>query len=232
MVNKRGTSSYVIPKGTSKNNKIFWIGFITLLLISTAVILIETPSITGGASVQTISFLKEGSVLDSEIKNIENVKSFKTTIVQDTKNSKIFFEDIDSVSWNFEGKVLSMFKISSTDEKNYGSFEITLKIKEKDLQGILPTQLTLYHEGKELETDAGLREDEYIYYKARSASFGEFLIGKIQSIEMVKESIDEIKPKQPAVIQEIKQEPVIQEPAKIGFLKRLLNSIKEFLKIN
>ena len=228
MTSKRG----VAVKGISNSQRRFWIGFITILLLSTAVIITESPTLTGAASIQIISFLKEGSDFSAEIRNVDNVKSFKTTILKDTKNSKIYFENKNSVSWNFQGKVISIFKISSEDEENFGSFEILLKIKEKDLQGIPVSELTLYHNGEALETTPGLKEDGFIYFTVRSNGFGEFLIGNIEKIQMVEEKPKSQIESQPTVIENVKDDPHIQEPKKLNFFQKFINSIKKFLKIN
>ena len=89
MANKRGINY----SSVSNSQRRFWIGFVTILLLSVAIIIIETPSITGASSVQTISFLKEGSNFDAEIRNIDNVKSYTTTVIKDTKNAKILFQE-------------------------------------------------------------------------------------------------------------------------------------------
>ena len=228
MVKKRGIDRNVF----SDNQRKFWIGFVTVLLLSVAIIIIETPSITGAYSIQKISYLKEGNNFNTEIRNVENLKSFETTIIQDTKNSKILFEDIDSISWNFQGVVISMFKISSEDEEDFGPFNIELKIKEKNLKGLSPFELTLYHDGTALETTPGLKDGKYIHFKASSQGFGEFLIGKIDNIKVVEgEEIQlEIK-KQPSVMEELKNQPVIQEPKNTGFFNKIFNYVKKFLNI-
>lgn len=198
-----------------------WICLALVIFISLVVILMNSD-ITGGVTIQTISLIKEGAPLHISVREVKNVNTIWVTVLKDTRGGTIEVKDIKQVSWNHPGKVISMFKVYSDKADHFGSLRITLKVLEKDLQGIKPNDIKLYHEGKELVTTAGERSRGYIEYTVQSPSMGEFVIGE-KKPETIKQEITVVEPA---------NEPIVQQPSpptKLSIWERFKNFLKEFI---
>lgn len=199
----------------------FWICLASVMFISLIAILLNS-NITGGVTIQTISLIKEGAPLHISVREVKNVNTIWVTVLKDTKGGTIEVKDLNQVSWNHQGKIISTFKVYSDKSDHFGSLKITLKILEKDLQGIKPNDLRLYHDGRELVTTAGERSRGYIKYNVQSPSMGEFLIGE-KKTEVTKQEIPVIEPA---------PEPVVQQPSpsiKLSLWERFKRFLEKFL---
>ncbi len=112
--------------------------------------------------------------------NVDGLKDLTLTLISDVKNAKIITEEVKKAGWEFKGTTYSRFKVSSTDADKFKDIQITLKIKEADLnkKGLTKNEVKLYLEGKELSTTFSGKVGEYLFYKAASQKMGEFVIGK------------------------------------------------------
>jgi len=206
-------------KRGNSNQRSYAVILIVVISVFAGLLMIQNPSITGSAAVQTISYLTEGETLNFEVRNILNLKEATVTIVEDTKNSKIIFEEASPPA-SFDGLVISAFKISSLTEQNFGHIELLLKIKKSDLDSIAEQELIVYLEDQELVTNIAKKEADYIYYSTTSLDFGTFVIGRQDVKEVV------------ALPEKIEAVPsTVQEPAsvKIGFFRVLLNFLRQFI---
>lgn len=161
-------------------NRPFWTIMGILIMISfLTIILAAKENLTGNSTVQPVSFMRAGSILDLE-PNIDGLKYADVNVIADVKNAVVTTEEIDKLSWNFRGVVISMFKISSTDEDKFGEVKLTLKLKEEELasKGLTKEELRVYHNYEELDTTVDKTAGGYIFFKATSPGMGEFLIGK------------------------------------------------------
>lgn len=202
----------VVKKGKKPccklESKSFWLVLGVVFLASVVVILSNTnqSSLTGNAAVQVVAFAKEGTVLDFEVRNVENLKSAQVTFTETVKNIKIDFTETDKPAWNFKGNVLSTFKISSAAESSIGDVALTLKIWEKDLfaANINSKDVQVYANGKELTTTRDKLEGEYWYYTTTTSEFGDFVIGR----EIKKVAA-------PVVKKPVPVPPVVEEPVEV-----------------
>ncbi|MBU0459478.1 MAG: hypothetical protein KJ597_06945 [Nanoarchaeota archaeon] len=224
---KRGKKNNPKP-----NNKTFWIVLIGFFTISLLTILITSQvNLTGNTTVQPISFMKAGSELTIE-PNVNGVKYIQLKIIEDLKNAQVITEEVEKISWDFQGTSISKFKISSTDEDKLNLYEITLKFKEAQLDGIAKDELRLYQEGKELLTTLDKIEGEFIFYTAQTEGMGEFVIGKMEK-EAVADVIEpEVIPEPKAQLEELPalvEEESTPEPTEVeekSFWEKIANFFK------
>ncbi|PIN76903.1 hypothetical protein COV17_00440 [Candidatus Woesearchaeota archaeon CG10_big_fil_rev_8_21_14_0_10_36_11] len=213
-------------------DKVFWVIVSVVFMLSAVVILTNInlqTNLTGNSVVQTISYMKAGNEMFLETKT-GGIQEIVVTFNEDVKNSLIKTEEVDDVSWDFDGIAYSKVKISSVvEDKINEGIKVTLKIKESDLLpvGISQGDIRLFVNGKELETVFDKSSDGYLYYTSVSPSLGEFIIGKetVKAVEEVPEPIV----KEPIVGKAI-EEPVIKEEVveeKIGFFAKIGNFFKE-----
>ena len=111
-------------------------------------------SVTGNAAVQTIAYMKAGSELDFEVRDITGLKSVTIEFKETVKNAVITFEEVKTVAWDFQGTAISKFRISSKDEDKFGQIDFFLRIQESDLLAskLSFNDVKLYHNGKRLDT--------------------------------------------------------------------------------
>ncbi|MEK6845818.1 MAG: hypothetical protein AABY26_03605 [Nanoarchaeota archaeon] len=104
------------------------------------------------------------------------------TFNDDARNVILVIEEVDTVSWDFQGTVYSRFKVSSADAAQVEKARFTLKVKPEELDrlGISLTELKLYQEKREIPLTFLKKEDGFIYYKAEAPGIGEFVMGKAQ----------------------------------------------------
>ncbi len=216
-------------------NKTFWLALAIVFIASTITIISnvhETPNLTGNAAVQTIGYFEAGEELYFEIRNVEGLKTARITFADTIKNGKVLTETIDKVSWDFDGEVYSMFTIESPEEAAIDSVELVLKIRESELydKGISPFDVTLFNNGKALQTTLTKRDSTHATYTVTSQEIGEFIIGREKVVEEPTPQPEE-KPAQPPVGKTIQQptpEP-IQEPEKRGFFQKIGDFFRNFL---
>src|SRR3990167_5796789 len=78
----------------------FWITFGAVFLISVLIIFADSEGLTGHSTVQSISFMKAGSILELE-PNVNGLKYANVHVVADVKNAIVTVEEIEQLSWNF-----------------------------------------------------------------------------------------------------------------------------------
>jgi PGF-pre-PGF domain-containing protein len=211
-------------------HELFWLVLIIILVLP-LVGVIDLNAFSGsleGRAIQTVGFVKEGSQIHMDIKDVEGVRLLYINFKEDTKGSIINVEDISMVSWTFDGKVYSRFRISCGDADKIKDVEITLKLKEKKLIqiGLAKQDVKLYAGGEVLDTKLTKSEGDYVYYKAVSDELGEFVIGR----EIVKkESITEKAEEIPLVLEE--EEPSLEEPMPVskGVFSKIIYFFKNLL---
>ena len=167
-----------------RSREFYLVILVIIFTFSAAIIIVNSPSITGGVAVQTISFLQEGERLHFEVRNVKNVDEVKMTILQDIKNAKIVVEDVD-VPEQFDGYFLSAFKISSEMDDSFGRVDFLFKIKEADLVSLNDKELKLYRNNVELEMEFREKVNGYLFYTASSPALGMFVLGKQKEEEKV-----------------------------------------------
>ena len=207
-----------MKRGGSSNKISYVIILIMILAFSTGLLMMQNPSITGGTAIQIISYLPEGEKLHFEVRNIPHVKEATVGVVEDTKNSKIIFEEALPPE-SFEGSYLSAFKVSSNAEDNFGPLEILLKIKKSDLVSIPEKELTAYLENQPLVTTISKKEGDYLYYRFSSPGLGTVVIGRQQPKE-------EIAPAKIEAALPVEQQPA---PVKKGFFRVILDFFKRLI---
>lgn len=166
------------------------IGIIGILMLLASVFAVFTlssevrSSLTSWTSAtQTISFLKSGTELFFEVK-VDGVKDLAITFKEDVKSIVLVTEEVDVVSWDFQGVVYSRFKVSSADADKVDKVKFTLRIKPEELDkwGISLTELKIYREGQEVPTTFLSEEGDFAYYTAEASGIGEFVIGKKEEV--------------------------------------------------
>lgn len=224
-------------------HKLFWLGLVAVIVLSlvgmsTGMFTLELA--TTGKAYQTISHKPAGSELFFEVRNIEGVKDLTIIFLEDAKNMVIEFEEIDALSWKFEGTVYSQFKIFSKDASKIGEMKFTLKLKEAELNklGLAKDEVRLHLNGQELETKLTKTEGDYVYYETVSNQMGEFVIGKAKpKVEKVVEEpiIEDVE--EPVVEEEIfepevEEEPIVEEPVPVekGWLAKIISFFKNLFK--
>lgn len=163
------------------HHKSFWVSIAFLFVLSFLVLVNSSgPTVTGNTAIQTIAYMKAGSELDFEVRNVNSVKQVTVAIQKDVKNAVIQLEEIDTPSWEFQGTVLSKFRISSPDGDKFSQFRFLLKVMESDLHqsNLNPDEIVLYHEGRGLETSVVEQKEEAYYFEAVSSGMGDFVLGK------------------------------------------------------
>ena len=201
------------------HHKSFWISIAFLFILSFLVLINSQGSgVTGDAAVQTIAFMKAGSQLDFEVRNINGVKQVTIWIKENVKNSVIQFEEIDKLAWDFQGIAISKFRVSSADENKFSNLEFLLRVQERDLQsaGLTSKDIFLYHNGKRLDTSFVEQKDNFFYFKATSNGLGDFVIGKA-NLAKVGEAITVVVPEQPR-----QEEPAPMPEEKLSFWARIV----------
>jgi len=153
--------------------------------------------------------MKAGDQLFYEVK-VDGVKDVTITFSEAVDNIVITTEEVETVSWNFEGIAHSKLVISSLAADKVKQVILTLKIEEQGLlsQGIARNDLRVYLDGKELETVFDKTEDGYLYYVVTSPGIGEFVIGKAKVAIAV--PVKEVTP-----VQAPSGVPVVQKTAEI-----------------
>ncbi|MBT4805114.1 hypothetical protein HON71_03005 [Candidatus Woesearchaeota archaeon] len=189
-------------------HKVFWGIFVTFIFLSVIVSISSDVNITGHA-VQTVAYMQTGAVLQLEIDSF-GLKTIDLTVLDNVKNSKVLVEEVEDLSWDFDGKVYSMFEVSSADANKFGDLEFRLKIKDADLYKVdlNRNEISLYLDGKELETLLAEIKSDYVYYDVSAEKMGEFVIGKAEVVEAAVAQPSE-------VIEEPIEVPEVQEPAQL-----------------
>jgi len=168
----------------------FWIviGMVFLLSVFTILSLINSDNLTGHATAQNIAYMKGGSNLFFEIRNVEGMQNADIELLETVKGGQIVFDG--KVPIEFEGKVFNSFKVSSVDFSKLGAVTYTLKVKTSDLLplGINPNDLKLYVNGKEADTVKTSTEGEYTFYTAKLDKFeeGDHVLGLAAAKETAK----------------------------------------------
>ena len=235
----------------------FWAGIAIVLLISVIGILSiveQNPALTGAFSVQNIAFVKQGTSMSLEVKNVPGLQRVTLHFSADVKSGQVRFEEDSSIP--FKGKAIAKLLGSANEAVKISSIDLLLKVKESDISaaGLKPEQVVLYNNDKALDTtpvqveslETGNFEnrEKYVYYTATSPGLGNFVIG---------EATPEIAPQKPAQATEPPKkaptteiptekpiEPVIQqptslvgkameepqEPVKVGFFSRIWQFLK------
>ncbi len=191
---------------------------VVLLLVASAFVftLLSTPTITGAATIQSISLLRAGQSFDMAVKNVKGVQQATFQFEETVKNVVI---TIDDKVGSFPGKAYSQFEITFTIQPKISSLLLRLKIKEQDLlsQGIAIEDVRLYVDGTELPTTLTQKKDDYVYYTATTRALGRFVIGKkvvTPKPEIVTPKIIEPAPAEPEVIPTLVEEqaqPLVEE---------------------
>ena len=200
-------------------HKAFW-GLLAVIVILPVISLMNNGggSNINGSAIQNIAFMKTGDKLYLEVDDY-GVKSITFTILENVKNSKVINHELEELNWDFNGKLYSMFEISSEDADKLGNLEFKLKIKEDDLYKISlnRNEVKLYLDGDELDTTLTDIKDDYVYYDVSAEKMGQFVIGKAGLVEevIVGEAVEE-----PEVIEEI-VEPEVQEPAPLPVIEEV-----------
>ena len=201
-------------------HKAFW-GVLAVIVILPIISLMNNDNINNinGSAIQNIAFMKTGDKLYLEVDDY-GVKSITFTILENVKNSKVVNRELDELSWDFNGKLYSMFEVSSVDADKLGNLEFNLKIKEDDLYQISlnRNEVKLYLDGVELDTTLTDIKDDYVYYQASADKMGQFAIGKAEAVE---ETITGGDIEEPEVSDEEVIEPEVQEPAPLPVIEEV-----------
>ena len=208
-------------------HKVFWGIFVTFIFLSVIVSISSDVNITGHA-VQTVAYMQTGAVLQLEIDSF-GLKTIDLTVLDNVKNSKVLVEEVEDLSWDFDGKVYSMFEVSSADANKFGDLEFRLKIKDADLYKVdlNRNEISLYLDGKELETLLAEIKSDYVYYDVSAEKMGEFVIGKAEVVEaavaqpseVIEEPVEVVEPE----VQEPTVLPVEEEDGFFAWVKNLFN---------
>lgn len=228
--NKKYNSNQKVPLPQKNNlatkelsNKPFWallaILFLTSFLTLTT-ITEENSTLTGNIAIQVISYQQGGSNLFFEIRNVKNLKDATATLSETIKGGKIIFKEPD-LRPSFDGTFISAFTIESADEKKIQQLDLTLKIKESDIKQakLLPAEIIVYRDNKQLPTILSYSKDDYVYYTTTTTTLGTFVIGKQKlkiapsQPQLVIESSTSQQPTQPAT--EEPQPPILEQPKPI-----------------
>ena len=218
-------------------NKEFWavIGIIFLLSAMTILIMQENSNLTGGIATQTIALQKAGTELAFEIKNTDGLNNAVVTFKDDVKNAKISFEEVDKVSWDFDGRIFSMFTIGSTDAGKIEKIELNLKLDENDIKDKLLQRgwITVYYNGEAIPTTLTKFENGKAFYSITISRMGEYLIG-FKAEPVVEQTIEkEVEPiEEPEQVMEKEVEPIMEKeevkepeqqqvPVEKGFLAKV-----------
>ncbi|MBI2112383.1 hypothetical protein HYT52_02510 [Candidatus Woesearchaeota archaeon] len=160
------------------SHRSFWVAFLVLFFVSIITILIQSEDlITGNAVFQTISFVKAGGVIDSEI-NVGGIKLAKIYLKTDISNSVIKYEEDSTIP--FSGVFYSKVKISSADADKFQKIDLTLKIKEQDLLslGIGRSDVAVFINNKEVPAIFTKIEDNYVYYQSTITEIEDLVIAR------------------------------------------------------
>lgn len=174
--------------GFSLKNKQFWAFFAVFFLLSILTILnsLKDPNVTGNAIIR-ISYMTGGQEEQFEVNDVLGVKEVIVEIKNTVEDGRIVLKEDNLI--HFDGKFYSKFTVSSTEEKKYGAMDFLLKVKESEMlaKGIAKGDLRLYANGNELETAFVEKKGDYLFYKAMSTEFGDFVIGRAAVEEAVVE---------------------------------------------
>lgn len=175
------------PTPQEKPHKRFWLALGLLMILSVVVILnsISEPTLTGRATIQTLSFVRAGSSIEMEVKT-PGMKALIVQVNKDIKNEKILVSEDKTIP--FDGISLSKFIVSSTDASKLGRTQLILKIKQDALRnaGLSESEVALYVNKIMVPTiktnppDLLDNSARYIYYSASLNTFteGHYVIGK------------------------------------------------------
>ncbi|MFH1276501.1 MAG: hypothetical protein ABIH82_05300 [Candidatus Woesearchaeota archaeon] len=179
-------------KSNDVKSKLFLIS-ITMVLLVLIIISFNVRSNTSGNAIQLINYAQEGSEVLFEVKDLPCLKEANVLFENSVKDGKISFDDGGRKPFN--GDVICWFTISS--EEKVKSLDLTLKVKESELNGLDKSDLALFIDNKKLFTSLMEEKNGYFYYKAKTDKLGEFIFGKrIEEVGqfVVKdiESVDEV----------------------------------------
>lgn len=204
-----------------QQHHVLWASLTTAILVG--IIILFNGGITGNTTIQPISYMKAGSQLHLEVKNIEGVDEILVKIESDVKNTTIKIDNVNTINWTFEGITLSKFKIFVEDPTKFGSITFLLRIAKNDLTKfkISENDVKIYQNNQELATKLFERSKDHLFYSAVAPSVGDFVIGKstIQMIEIGEEKVTRkiIIPAQPQ-----KEQPAPSAPEEEkGFFTRI-----------
>ncbi len=208
-----------MPKKKSRqpkvHNKTSWSALGAVFLISLATVLLipmTSLTITGLA----ISYAKEGTTINMEVRDVLGVKEAFVSIKETIKGGKVLFTQDNSIE--FDGKAISKFTISSNDPDKIGNIDIIYKLKTPELQGVSKDNLMLFVNGEKVDLHLTKEKDGFFFYSSEGTSLGSYVLGEktfeeepIVETPSVGKAIEEPK-------EEVIPEPVIEEK---GFFARL-----------
>lgn len=225
--------------------------FSLFFLLSVIVIIISSENhylnnipLTGHASIQVISYAKQGSELTFEIRNVKGFKDATVRFKETIKDSKVTVKENKTLF--FEGIAYNKVTIAIDQEEKMDTLDINLKIKEEDLVNlkIKAHELRVYHNDKELTTIFLGEKEDYLYYRTSTTGLGNFVLGK-QSKKSQSQHITTTVEKTPQVtvvaeepkmsvdgapFVEEKEEPLAGKAAQQEEEKSTLTRMKDFFK--
>ena len=162
----------------------FWVFLSGVFLLAAAAIAFSSlshPNITGNAAIQTIAFVKGGTELAFEV-NVGGIKEGIAYITTTIKNGKILFEERQNLL--FKGTSYSKMKISSEESASISKLELTIKVKEEELQekGFARDDFHAYLNDEEVVMTFTKEERGFVYYTVSLPELGNFVLGKKKEI--------------------------------------------------
>jgi len=182
-------------KSKLKNIRIpkFWsiIGIIFVLSIITIVLQSGKDIQPTGHATQTIAFMKAGSELSFEIRDVSGLASGKVIILEDIKNAKIITNELVP-----EANELKRVEISSIDEDKIESIELSWKIENLLIRN--KNDIKVFQNDQLIDTKLEKVEERYTYYKTTSSELGIFYI-------------KEVTEEEPTTIDVVQQQEIIEQ---------------------
>ncbi len=178
---KRRQKHHIQPK---LQDQAVWMSLAAVfLLFFIGIISFSDHSSLTSAAVQNIAFVKAGTVLDFGVKDIPGLERYFFEVRETIKNGQMRVEQDETIP--FARPYYSKFRISSAEEDKIGTVRLQLKLEQQLLrsQGISQGDLSVFHDGEEVETTFTQQEGRYFYYTATAPSVGEFVIGKAAPAE-------------------------------------------------
>ena len=190
------------PRKMKMRHKQSWaiIGIFFLLSVMTIISLQEQEMSLTGNAVQTVGFIKAGSVLDFQVQGVPGLNDGTVTFSEDVRNGVIKFEE--NKNNPFTRPFYSKFTISSEDENKIASLKLNLGLEQTKLDRVPLSKfdVQLFQDGNPIETTMSEVKDGTVYYTATITSFGDFVIGK-EEVVIIKAP----------VVKEVVVEPVVEE---------------------
>ncbi len=189
-------------KGVSTRKKLFWLALTVIIVVLPLLGILGSNfsslvgKTVGDKAFQRIDIAQPGDKFFMEVRDIEGVNLMHIYFSKFGKELVVEIEELDSVSWDFEGTSYTKFKVSSEDSDKIEKITFVLKLKEEKLDSIdLDMEdVTLYLGGKKIETKFDKFDEKYFYYEATTSGLGEFVLGKLkEQEEQVKEIVSENK---------------------------------------